>query len=96
MYKILFTLTFSCLLLFSSVASAACLYGTAMYRSGSKIDGTSKVSTSWSGKKAFPRNGEYRLCFDRNPDYKITVYLDGMTYAKVHVNGDTRLDIIKR
>ena len=78
-----------------ALAGDACLYGSAKWRSGSKIDGSSKISTSWNSKKAFPRNGQYRLCLGSNPKGEITVYLNGSTYAKVYVNGDTRLDIVR-
>ena len=79
----------------SAFAGDACLYGNATWRSGSKIDGSSRVSTSWNSKKAYPKNGRYRLCLGSNPNKKITVYLNGSTYTKIYVNGDTRLDIVR-
>ena len=77
-------------------AKDACIYGTAVNSDGSKIDGSARVSTSWNGKEAFPRNGEYRLCLGSNPGQKITVYIDGQKYAEIYVDGDTRLDIVRR
>jgi hypothetical protein len=76
-------------------AGDACLYGSATWKSGSKVDGTMTVSTSWNGKKAFPKNGSYRLCLGSNPKQKITVYVDGNTYTKLYVDGNTRLDIVR-
>ena len=77
-------------------AGDACIYGTAVNSDGSKIDGTCTVSTSWNSQKAYPKNGEYRLCLGSNPNQKITIYVDGNTYATLYVNGNTRLDIIRR
>ena len=77
----------------SLTANAACIYGSAVNGDGSKIDGSAKVSTSWNSVKAYPRNGRYELCLGSNPGQRITVYVDGRSYAKIHVDGDTRLDI---
>ncbi|PJB40205.1 MAG: hypothetical protein CO108_15505 [Deltaproteobacteria bacterium CG_4_9_14_3_um_filter_63_12] len=77
-------------------ADDACLYGSAEWSSGDKIDGSTTVSTSWNGKEAFPRDGEYRLCLGSNPEKTITVYVEGQRYAEVFVDGDTRLDIVRR
>ena len=71
----------------------ACIYGTAHRSDGSKVDGTIKVSTSWNGKKAFPKDGKYRLCLGSNPDKTITIYVDGKRYGKIYVDGDTELNI---
>ncbi len=81
------------LALVSTATHSACLYGSAVNSDGSKIDGSAKVSTSWNGKQAFPRNGKYQLCLGSNPKASITVYLDGRKYTQIHVNGDTRLDL---
>ncbi|MGE0087015.1 MAG: hypothetical protein AB7S75_21640 [Desulfococcaceae bacterium] len=85
-----------CLMITVAYAGEACIYGTAVYADGSKVDGTATVSTSWNGVKAFPKNGEYRLCLGSNPEKTITIYLDGDRYTTLYVDGDTRLDIIKR
>ena len=79
-----------------ATASEACLYGSATWASGSRIDGSTRVSTSWNGRKAFPKNGRYRLCLGSNPGKSITVYIQGQSYGRVYVNGDTRLDIVRR
>lgn len=76
-------------------AEDACLYGSARWKDGSKIDGSTTVSTSYNSKKAFPKKGEYKLCFGSNPNKRVTVYLDGMTYAEVLVKGNTRFDIVR-
>ncbi len=78
-----------------ALADDACLYGSAKWASGSKIDGSTRISTSYNGKEAFPRSGEYRLCFGSNPKSRITVYIDSRTYTEVVVNGNTRLDIVR-
>ena len=85
-----------CLMITAAYAGEACIYGTAVNSDGSKIDGTATISTSWNGVKAFPKNGEYRLCLGSNPEKSITIYLDGMTYTTLHVDGNTRLDIVRR
>jgi len=77
-------------------AGDACVYGTAVYRDGSKSDGEATISTSWNSKKAFPRNGKYRLCLGSNPKKTITIYVNGMKYTDLYVNGDTKLDIVIR
>lgn len=69
------------------------IYGSAVRRDGSKVDGTMTISTSWNSNKAFPRGGQYHLDLGGNPRQRIMVYVDGMNYAEVMVDGDTRLDI---
>jgi hypothetical protein len=81
---------------FGAGAGDACLYGSATNSDGSKIDGTARVSTSWNGKEAYPRKGNYELCLGSNPEKRITVYLDGNSYAEPYVDGNTRLDIVRR
>lgn len=80
-------------LLSASVSSAACLYGNAVNSDGSRIDGSAYVSTSWNGKRAYPKRGNYELCLGSNPRKSITVYVDGRRYGSVYVDGDTRFDI---
>lgn len=80
----------------SSHLSAACLYGSAQNADGSKIDGTARVTTSWNSKTAYPRKGSYELCLGSNPKQRITVYLDGSSYRRLYVDGDTRLDLIRK
>jgi len=74
----------------------ACLHGKAVNGDGSKINGTAKISTSWNGRTAYPRKGRYELCLGSNPGKTITVYVDGNRYTRIHVDGDTRLNIIRR
>lgn len=71
----------------------ACIYGTAVRSDGSRIDGTATVSTSWNSNKAFPRGGQYRLDLGGNPKTKITIYVDGMTYTTLYVDGDVCVNI---
>ncbi len=77
-------------------ASDACIYGTAVYRDGSKSDGEATISTSWNNKKAWAKNGKYRLCLGSNPNKKITVYVNGSKYKELYVNGNTELKIVIR
>ena len=74
----------------------ASIHGSAVNRDGSKINGTGKVSTSWNGNVAFPRNGQYSLDLGSNPNKSITVYLDGMSQGTVFVNGSARFDVRRR
>jgi hypothetical protein len=96
--KKLFILALVTLVIASGIAYAsdACIYGTAVYRDGSKSDGESTISTSWNSKKAYPKNGKYRLCLGSNPQKKITIYVNRKKYKELYVNGDTRLDIVIR
>ncbi len=77
-------------------AGEVCIYGSAVNSDGSKIDGSAKISTSWNDVKAFPRNGEYRLCLGSNPGKSITIYINGNKCTTLYVDGNTRLDIVKR
>ena len=96
--KKFFILALVTLVIASSIAYAsdACIYGTAVYPDGSKSDGEASISTSWNSKKAYPKNGKYRLCLGSNPKKKITIYVNGKKYTELYVNGDTRLDIVIR
>ena len=85
-----------CLMITATYAGEACIYGSAVNFAGSKIDGSAKISTSWNDVKAFPRNGEYQLCLGSNPRKSITIYVNGAKYTTLSVNGNTRLDIVKR
>ena len=69
------------------------IYGTAIRSDGSKVDRTARISTSWNSNTAYPKNGEYSLELGSNPRQEITVYVDGMTYKEIYVDGSTRLDI---
>lgn len=69
------------------------LYGSCKYKDGSKADGTVTISTRWNSKKAFPKNGDYRLDFAGTVGKTITVYVNGTKYTTIEVKGETRLDI---
>jgi hypothetical protein len=81
-------------MLSSAAACADTLYGTCVYSDGSKVNGTVTISTSWNGKKAFPKKGKYRLDFGGSVGKEITVYVNGDRYATIEVNGDTELNIV--
>ncbi len=72
------------------------IYGSALGRDGSKIDGSGTVSTSWNSNKAYPKNGQYSLDLGSNPNQSITVYLDGMTQGTVFVNGSAQFNIRRK
>ena len=80
----------------SANMSNACIYGKCVRSDGSKVDGTVKISTSWNNKKAYPKNGKYELCLGSNPGKTITIFVDGNTYKRLYVDGDTKLDITVR
>ena len=96
--KKIFVLSLITLFFASAFAYAgdACIYGTAVYPDGSKSDGEATISTSWNSKKAYPRNGKYRLCLGSNPKTTITVYVNGMKYKELYVDGDKELNIVIR
>ena len=71
----------------------ASIYGTVIRSDGSKVDRTMKITNSWDSNYAIPRDGEYELELNGNPNGKVTVYVDGMTYRTVYVDGSARLDI---
>jgi hypothetical protein len=71
----------------------ASIYGSAYRRDGSKVNGTMRVSTSWNANEAFPRDGQYRLDLGTNPRQRITVYVDGMRYTEIYVDGEQRVDL---
>ena len=72
------------------------LYGTCKRKDGSKVDGTVTISTSWNGKKAYPKDGCYRLDFGGKVGKTITVYVNGSKYGTVEVKGDTELNIVAK
>ena len=79
--------------------SLACgIQGTAVNSDGSKINGSGTISTSWNSKKAYPKNGRYRLDLgDRVCGEKITVYLnDGGGSQTVRVNGWTTVNFRRK
>jgi hypothetical protein len=84
-------------LLFSNLSFACGIEGTAVNSDGSKIDGSGKISTSWNGKKAYPKNGRYKLDLGSSVcGNKITVYLDGNQGKRVTVNGWTTVNYVRK
>jgi len=79
--------------IFTASAQACGIQGTAVYSDGSKMDGTATISTSWNGKKAFPRNGQYQLNLGSSVcGQTIAVYLNGNNGRRVTVNGWTTVN----
>lgn len=70
------------------------LYGTIKYKDGSKDKGVSAITTSWNSERGKnDGNGKYKLDFKGKVGKTITVYVNGKTYTKIEVKGDTELDI---
>lgn len=91
MKKHLIMLTVAALLLSAAVANADVLFGECNPKDGARI------STSWNSVVAYSRNGKYELDFGGKLNgNEITVYVEGMTYAKVRVDGATKLHIDAR
>jgi len=83
--------------LLSSPAWSCGIEGTVKRPDGSKVNGTATVSTSWNGKKAVPRNGEYELELGSSAcGASITVYVDGkkITSIKLPSSGNADLNIV--
>ena len=74
---------------------AGYIYGTVTHTDGSKSNGSSRVSTSWNGKNAYPSNGNYRLDLGSSAEGTVvTVYINGYCWGSVKVeSGGTRVDI---
>lgn len=72
----------------------ASISGSANRKDGSKVNGTMTVSTSWNSNKAYPKNGSYTLDLGSNPKSRVTVYVDGMKYTEIHVDGSARVNIV--
>jgi hypothetical protein len=71
-------------LLFSASLSFACgIEGSAARSDGSKVGGTAKVSTSWNGNTAHPRDGYYNLELgDKACGESVEVYVNGYSIGK--------------
>ncbi len=81
----------------TSSVGACGIQGSAVNGDGSKINGTGKISTSWNGKQAFPRNGQYSLDLGSSVcGESITVYLDGNNGQRVRVKGWTTVNFVRR
>jgi len=82
------------LFLSASVSLADTLSGTIHHKDGSKVNKTAKISTSWNGELGtYPASGQYKIDFKGKVGQKITIYVNGDTYAVVEVKGDTKLNI---
>jgi len=90
----IFALAVVFLLFAASYAQADSLYGKCVYKDGSKAGGEIGISTSWNGKKGYPRNGRYTLDFGKRVGATITVYVKGKSVGRVKVSGKTRFDIV--
>jgi hypothetical protein len=92
--RVMRTLVVSGVTLFAGIACADSIYGTCIYRDGSKAGGAVTVSTSWNSKKAYPADGRYVLDFGGKVNHSVTVYVNGRTFGRVHVSGSTRVDLV--
>ena len=83
--------------MFAVSSGFACgIKGTAVNSDGSKIDGTATVSTTWNSKKAFPRDGKYRLNLGSSAcGERITVFLDGREVGCFEVDGWTTVNLVR-
>jgi len=96
MKKSLLTSCIAVGLLFAGQSFACGIKGTVVNSDGSEVDGTSIISTSWNSKKAYPRDGTYRLDLGSSVcGSKITVYLDGNQGKRVTVNGWTTVSYVR-
>jgi hypothetical protein len=91
---VLSLLVVSVILLAASAARADSIYGSCVYKDGSKANGTVTVSTSWNSKKAYPANGRYYLDFGGTVNHNVTIYVNGTTFARIYVSGQTKVDIV--
>ena len=84
--KIIFILLISVAFMAVQITTAfACgIEGTVKWSDGSKSNGSTKVSTSWNSKKAYPKNGKYVLELGSGAcGQSMTVYLDGNQGTRV-------------
>jgi hypothetical protein len=78
-------------------AMACGIEGMVTWSDGSKSDGTSTISTSWNGTKAFPKDGRYQLDLGSSAcGEKITVYVNGNQGKEVRVTGSTVVNFTLR
>ena len=80
-----------------SVSFACGIEGSATRTDGSKVDGTARVSTSWSGKDAYPRGGYYNLDLGSNAcGENIEVYVNGNSIGRRSIpnSGNARVDFV--
>jgi hypothetical protein len=71
------------------------LYGSIKYRGGGKVpDGRVTISTDVNERKAYPKNGQYRLDMRKKAAGRVTVLVDGKRYKTIEMKGDRQLDIV--
>ena len=82
--------------LIGSQSMACGIEGSANRTDGSKVDGTVKISSSWNGNKAYPRDGSYRLDLGSSAcGERVTVYVNGYSIGKYSIpsSGFARVDV---
>lgn len=99
--KVILVLLVSATFMAVQVSSAfACgIEGTVKWSDGSKSDGSTKVSTSWNSKKAYPKNGRYKLELGSGACGKsMTVYLNGNQGKRITLpsSGNARVDFVAK
>ncbi len=80
----------------ANISLADSIYGTIRYTDGSKAGSEVAVSTSWNGKKATPRSGNYTLDFSGTVKKTLTIYVRGRSVGRVYVSGNTEFNIVIR
>ncbi len=81
----------------TSTVMACGIEGKVVFRDGSKANGTEVISTSWNGKKAYPKNGYYKLDLGNKVcGETISIYLNGNQEIKVKVKDWVRIDYVTK
>lgn len=81
----------------ANTAWACGIEGTATWPSGSKWDGSGKISTSWNFETVYPKSGRYELALGSGAcGSKVTVYANGkeQTELRLPKSGNARLDLV--
>jgi len=95
--KVLTTIAMIAAMGFSVQTWACGIEGMVTWSDGSKSDGTSKISTSWNSKKAYPKKGRYYLDLGSSAcGNKVTVYVNGNQGKRVTVTGSTVVNFTLR
>jgi len=81
------------LLLVCATAHADSIYGSCLYKDGSRAGSEVGISTSWNGKKAYPVNGRYVLDFGGKVRHYVTIYVNGKAFGRLFVSKQTRVDV---
>ena len=83
----------------SAQAFACGIEGRATRSDGSKVDGTVRVSTSWSNATAYPKDGYYNLELGPNAcGRNVEVYVNGNSIGnrKIPNDGNARVDFVMK